>query len=938
MKGNRPILGCLVAAIATLCFAQAQQGSRPAPGRGRSVSARPAFLQQVKFFEETQNVTKAVLKNDLTVLVNEFRSQPVVAVMAYVKAGYSGEPESSAGVSHVLQHMFYKGARTRESDTARDIKSLGGLPSACARYDHSYYCITAPSAQWKKAIEIQADALFNPRFDAESLKKEIEFIVQEARVEAEDPGSYGCRRLKELGFKSARTRSLASEALLRNLDRDKLLSYFTTAYEPSKVILVVSGDVTAYEVLKEVIRLYGRGKSSAAKPAPPPGEQQTGFRFDEIRGDLEHPLVLMGFHTAPVFSDEYLPLEVLTRIIGEGEGSILNRHLRGRKKAILTGSASLEANSDFGYLTLKMEVMPQDIDKCEIQAFTALEILKRQELDPVEIERAIAGMERSFWDQLETVEGRAHSLARFEALRSWKGMEDLIARLRRVKPADVQNAARKFLRLENCALLEILPKNMEPRLLTADVLGKTVQDLLSLSVEEELAAREKTTEKALVIPPASDTFKFSEVRFPMQRSSVWRGPELFIREDHTAPLVQMGLFFPGGRLAEKKENQGITHLMLRWLLQGSKNTPPDLLYRQLELLGARITPVVEDDYFGLFLSVLSRNIEPSLDLLFEMFKSPRFDPESLSSLKALALSEILREKYDEYLYPCRVVDRALFGEFPYGLPHLGTDSSLAGLTPAQVRDWHKATVENRKPLVVIIGDTQGTSLARYFVRNFSGSRYQDVKLAEEFAKPLEKRTAVDDSWARSESVIAIGFNAPPGGDEDAAALTVLENYVGGVGGRLAEQLRDQEGLVRTVDVRYQPRLRGGEITVYATTSLDAEEKARQRLEEELRRLVETPIPFKEYRAAVNASVGRYRVEQQRRSTEMSRLVRYLLEERGIEELTERPAKLQAVREEELAQVLQRVFKLDRAAVVRIRGGSVRSESGGAEFQRPEPRP
>jgi len=261
MKGNRPILGCLVAAIATLCFAQAQQGSRPAPGRGRSVSARPAFLQQVKFFEETQNVTKAVLKNDLTVLVNEFRSQPVVAVMAYVKAGYSGEPESSAGVSHVLQHMFYKGARTRESDTAKDIKSLGGLPSAYARYDHSYYCITAPSAQWKKAIEIQADALFNPRFDAESLKKEIEFIVQEARVEAEDPESYGCRRLKELGFKSARTRSLASEALLRNLDRDKLLSYFTTAYEPSKVILVVSGDVTAYEVLKEVIRLYGRGKS-----------------------------------------------------------------------------------------------------------------------------------------------------------------------------------------------------------------------------------------------------------------------------------------------------------------------------------------------------------------------------------------------------------------------------------------------------------------------------------------------------------------------------------------------------------------------------------------------------------------------------------------------------------------------------------------------------
>ena len=378
--------------------------------------------------------------------------------------------------------------------------------------------------------------------------------------------------------------------------------------------------------------------------------------------------------------------------------------------------------------------------------------------------------------------------------------------------------------------------------------------------------------------------------------------------------------------------------MLRWLLQGGKNRPPDLLYRQMELLGARITPVVEDDYFGLFLSVLSRNIEPSLDLLFEMFKSPRFDPESLASLKALALSEIRREKFNEYSYACHIVDKALFGEFPYGLPHLGTDSSLAGLTPAQVRDWHKATVENRKPIVVIIGDTQGTSLARYFVRNFSGSRYQDVKLAEDVAKPLEKRTAVEDSWARSESVIAIGFQAPPGGDEDSPALTVLENYLGGVGGRLPEQLRDQEGLARTVHVRYQPRLRGAEITIYATTALDTEEKAGQRLEEELRRLVETPIPFKEYRSAVNASAGSYWVEQQRRSTEMSRLVRYLLEERGIEELTERPARLQAVREEELAQVIERVLKLDRAAVVRIRGRSARSESGGAEVQKTEPRP
>ena len=508
-------------------------------------------------------------------------------------------------------------------------------------------------------------------------------------------------------------------------------------------------------------------------------------------------------------------------------------------------------------------------------------------------------------------------------------MEKRIAGLRRVKPAEVAGVARKFLRLENCSLLEYLPASAEPRNLSAEVLAKTIRDLLPSAVEEEIEALEKTTEPPLQIPKEPDDFKFSEIRYPIQKSSVWRGPELFIKEDHTTPLLHMGLFFPGGRLAEKKDNAGITSLMLRWLLRGSRSSPPEPLYRRLEMFGAQVSPIVEDDSFGILFSVLSRNAEPAFDQLFEMVKSPKFDPDEFSRQKALQLALVRKEKRSADSYPQALVDQSLFTDHPYGLNAHGSEASLASLTAEAVQAWYKSLVENRKPLVVIVGNTQGTSLARYFVRNFSGSRYQDVKSPEGFAKPLEKRQLAEGTWDNGQSVVLLGFHAPPEGDEDSYPLRVLEHHLRGMGGRLYDQLRDRQGLAYAVAVHYEPRLRGGKISISASTSPEKEESALKGLEDEIRRLLETPLSYKDYRASINAAAGSYWIEQQDRFSLISRLVRYALAGKGIEEISEYPTRLQSVREDDLSQVAQRIFKLEKAAVVRLHGRSSEPAGGGS---------
>src|SRR5262249_55539940 len=160
-----------------------------------------------------------------------------------------------------------------------------------------------------------------------------------------------------------------------------------------------------------------------------------------------------------------------------------------------------------------------------------------------------------------TVENRARVLARYEDLGGWKRVNEYVSRLRKVSPADVLRVARKYLDPGRAALVELLPENSEARALSAESVEGTIRDLLAVAVAEDLAAEEKETRPALVVPEAPAAFRASEVRRGMVKASVLRGPELFIREDHTAPVIDLGLFFPGGKLAEKPEHAGVTALL-----------------------------------------------------------------------------------------------------------------------------------------------------------------------------------------------------------------------------------------------------------------------------------------------------------------------------------------------------------------------------------------
>jgi zinc protease len=892
----------------------------------RRPTQRPApapFLQHAKSYEETQYLTRVVLKNGMTVLVNEYRAQPVVSVQAFVQAGFLDEPPQRPGLATLLGAMIRRGSSDKAAGTLiQNVHALGGV------WDHSTDCntsrfeIVAPAPQWKRALNIQADALLNPSLEQEALKLESKLMLDQARGAMDDPMEFAEEKLLELSFNQARMGKwiYIVNSGLRDATRESLSRFHKAMYSPSRMLLVISGDVNSGEVLNEVARIYDKPWPEIKASVPlSVSNSQNDFRYMGMRGDIAVPALFFGFHTPGSNSQDYAAMEVLQAILGIGEGSILSTRLKNQKKVILNQKIKFTDSLDSSFLEIQLQVEPNNIDSSEIALLTEMELLKRQEPDEAEMERAFAQLELRRWVGIESVTERGRAYAHYELLGDWKKLNGYISGLRKVKPSDIRRVANKYLNLENCSILEYMPRSVEERKLTSESVKRTLQDLAKPSADQELAEREKETVLALNIPETAGGFKFSEVQSPFQTASILRGPDMFIREDHTAPVVDMGIFLAGGRLSETKENAGITMLMTRLMARGPKGGSANQFNRQLEIYGGRIQPIVADDYFGFYFTILSRNIDEGLSMILEAIRNPGFDKDSIGQLINSQSSAI----------PCRTNSKdcsfqlmraALFGDFPYSLDVNGTEASLSAINSDSLQSWYNSHVRNRKVLVVAVGDTKGTSLASYFVKQFSGSRIQAAELPAEFSKPLNSRQTIERKWIRGTSQIIVGFQAPPVEDEDRYGLLVLQSYAGEQG-NLSQQIRDQRGAAFQMKLIYKPRLRGGSLVACADANPDNEQAALDIIMEQMSRIAAGPIIYRDYRAAINGAVGAYWIQCQNRLSQIEDVAIYILAGRGIGEYQDIPKYLQGFGQDDFEEIARKILKMDKAVILRLHGKS-----------------
>src|SRR5215467_7062394 len=376
------------------------------------------IVEPYTFREDQGQTTKVVLKNGLTVLIREQQAVPLASITTYVKAGYFNEDDRISGISHVIEHMFFKGTSKRPVGAiARETQALGGYLNAHTYYDRTVYHAEVPAENLNKALDIQADALWNSTYDAAELKKEIEVVLQENNRKLDNPPAVSAEKLYATAFEQHRMRRwrIGTPEGLRALTRDDVVAYVKKYYRPSNIILSIAGRLDIEDTIAEVVKLYGgvADEGDAIERDHGPAEpEQTVVRYGSQTGPVEQNHVAIGFHAPGILADDARALEVLASILGDGRASILNQYLRDEKGLITSGSANLEAFQDLGFFEIDFETSKPL--EAQIGALAELENIKKYGVTKERLARAKTLIAQKHYRQLETVSGMAENVAYFE--------------------------------------------------------------------------------------------------------------------------------------------------------------------------------------------------------------------------------------------------------------------------------------------------------------------------------------------------------------------------------------------------------------------------------------------------------------------------------------------------------------------------------------------
>ncbi|MCG8604895.1 insulinase family protein, partial [bacterium] len=499
----------------------------------------------------TDGVRKSVLDNGLTVLVKENHSWPVVAIFTYVQAGYFNEPDELVGISHMIEHMFFKGTERRGvGQIAMETKSLGGYMNASTIYDHTLYYTVLPSKHLAEGLEIQADAIMNMLFDPQELKKETEVVIQEAKRKLDMPVPVAREKLFELAFDHHRIRRwrIGTEEGLRALTREDYLTFYKNLYRPENIILAVVGDLRAEEVDPLIEKYYGdfeRGIVYKEESPPEPAQREFKYRF--MTGGIQQAQLMLGFHVPEIFHPDNYALEILASLLGRGRSSCLFQRVKEDLKLVNSISSSNYALQDLGIFMIEANVTPKKLRDAESAIFAEIGKVTQILFSEEDLNKARMIIESVYLSGLESVSGQANILAEFEALGDFRLTEDYLTKLYDVTADDVLRVAQKYFVPANCSLLEYVPT--AAKLSASDAV--TVSARLYEAISRKSFTRGSRQQDRTSFPHTPLVFMSGNgVGKEVSCRRLDNGLRVLIKENHQLPLASVGVFLQGGRTNE----------------------------------------------------------------------------------------------------------------------------------------------------------------------------------------------------------------------------------------------------------------------------------------------------------------------------------------------------------------------------------------------------
>src|SRR5215467_7857237 len=551
-KAPRAALMCAIVFSMGNLKAASQQSrvekSEPAPSKNGDSSAMITF--------PPTTAKKWVLPDGLSLIVKEDRSAPVASVQAWCATGSIYEDDKlGAGLSHILEHMLFKGTKTRSANQiAQSIQDVGGYINAYTSFDRTVFWIDVPKDGVPSALAVLSDAMMNSTLPPEEYTKEQEVIRREFAMNLDDPDRQASLLLFATAYQHHpyRLPVIGEMEIYNQLTQEQVMQYYKSRYVPNNLTFIVVGDVDAEKIHQQLTDYFKDYPEKSLRPVFVPDEPpQLGRR--EIHNEFATELsrLALAWHIPEITHPDVPALDLLAGILGDGRSSRLYRRVREQAGLAFSVSAFSYTPGDPGLLGVDATVDPKKRDDAEKLILQIIGEVKQAGVTAEELMKAKKMSLSHHLGALTTMRGQASDIgSNWLLTRNLDFSRDYLTAVQKVTLDDIRRVAAKYLVDQNLTVTSLNPKG-------------------------SLAGKEETAK-----PVAAGA---------VQKFELSNGLRLLVREDPRLPLVSVSAVFRSGLLAETSQTNGITRLTARVLLKGTKTRTAEQIADQIEAIGGSIS-------------------------------------------------------------------------------------------------------------------------------------------------------------------------------------------------------------------------------------------------------------------------------------------------------------------------------------------------------------
>jgi zinc protease len=815
------------------------------------------------------------LPNGLGIIVQEDHSAPVVSVQAWVETGSIHEGQHlGAGMSHMLEHMLFKGTKTRgASEFAQGIQDAGGYINAYTSFDRTVYWIDIPAKGASVAIELLADAMMNSTLPPDEFVKEQEVIRREFAMGNDDPDRVASHQL----FATAYRAHPYQHPVIGHLDvfnavtRDEVMAYYRGRYVPNNMFFVIAGDVDAEKVRAQLTELFAPYPRVSLPPAYIPTEpQQLGRREMHTEFVTELTRLHLVWHIPAITHPDVPALDVLAMVLGAGRSSRLYRRLREDLALAHSIDAWCYAPGQPGLFGLDAVLDPEKLPAIEAEVAKLLAELHANGVSKRELEKA---KKMSLSHQLQsvtTMRGRASDLGgNWLLTRNLDFSRDYLEAIQRVTQSDLRRVLETYLHGHNLTVS-------------------------SLNPEGSLAAQ-----TAAVRPPAAGE---------IQKFELANGLRLLVREDGRLPLVSMISTFKAGLLAETPEKNGITKLLSRVLLKGTKTRTAEQLADEIEAVGGSIGSDAGNNSVSVATSVMRTDLALGLEVLADVLLHATMPEKAIAREKEAQLAGIKADEEEMTSVTRRLLRAELFAGHPYGLTGLGTAESVSALTQADLLAFRDRHLVGRNGVLAIFGDVHAAEVKALVEQTFAALPGGEPALADVPHPPVPLATReVARTKDKEQAVLMAGFPGVDFFSPDEPALELIDEACSDLGSRLFLRIREEMGLAYFVGSSNMSGLVRGSFTFYLGTDPAKLTAVKAALLEEIAKLAAGGLTAEEVSRAKAKIVGQHEIRNQSNHAFATHAALHELYGLGHSHFREQREKIEALTVEEVRRVAAKYF-------------------------------